>query len=414
MCRHVLAADKRFSNVIPRHPRGGPDGGRDIEALYRNEELTFGAVGFVNQANDSAEHKRAIRNKFNDDLDAAQSNDPKPRVFVFFTNINLTAGEKDDLTTSARSRGLSYAEIFDRERIRIVLDSTDGFAIRFQYLGISLSEAEQASFFGRWGDEIQSLIATGFQRIESSLDRILFLQEVSDVLSTLYVQFELDRSYDADEINHFRAFCYLHPKEPKLGIFDVIFGSTDRSRRMQPGAQPESAGPPGIKHGISGGAWETQLIADREGSKRSGRVKERQQVSGFSSVGMDPVPFLTISYAHDHSLIRPFPRLSLKDLDEAAWVPMLNRSLAEKIKAIHVYANGYKLLELLRSEFSIDATPFDPEIPIAFTQDELQDPWVRLRPQMASTFEISFSRHTPRRLFDSPKIADNLPRRDTS
>ena len=57
LCRAILAIDKRFSDVRPRHPRGGPDGGRDIEALFRDESLAYGAVGFVNQANDSKDHE---------------------------------------------------------------------------------------------------------------------------------------------------------------------------------------------------------------------------------------------------------------------------------------------------------------------------------------------------------------------
>jgi hypothetical protein len=39
-----------------------------------------------------------------------------------------------------------HCEVVDRERMRIALDSPDGFSIRFQYLDIPLSEAEQASF----------------------------------------------------------------------------------------------------------------------------------------------------------------------------------------------------------------------------------------------------------------------------
>ena len=89
MCRAILAIDKRFSEVRPRHPRGGPDGGRDIQAIYREEQTTFGAVGFVNQANDSEEQKRTIKKKFIDDLESASSADIEPKVFIFFTNINL-------------------------------------------------------------------------------------------------------------------------------------------------------------------------------------------------------------------------------------------------------------------------------------------------------------------------------------
>jgi hypothetical protein len=61
LCLAVLAADKRFSEVRPRHPRGGPDGGRDIEAVFRGGQRTFGAVGFLNQANDSDEQKRQMK-----------------------------------------------------------------------------------------------------------------------------------------------------------------------------------------------------------------------------------------------------------------------------------------------------------------------------------------------------------------
>ena len=61
ICGAILATDKRFSEVRSRHPRGGPDGGRDIQAIYRGEQITFGAVGFVNQANDSNEQKKLLR-----------------------------------------------------------------------------------------------------------------------------------------------------------------------------------------------------------------------------------------------------------------------------------------------------------------------------------------------------------------
>jgi len=34
MCRSVLALDPHYPDVRPRHPMGGPDGGRDIEAVF--------------------------------------------------------------------------------------------------------------------------------------------------------------------------------------------------------------------------------------------------------------------------------------------------------------------------------------------------------------------------------------------
>ena len=57
LCLAVLRLDKRFSEVKARHPRGGPDGQRDIDAVFRGEQSAFAAVGFLNQATDSDEHR---------------------------------------------------------------------------------------------------------------------------------------------------------------------------------------------------------------------------------------------------------------------------------------------------------------------------------------------------------------------
>jgi hypothetical protein len=61
MCLAVMAIDKRFSDVRPRHPRGGPDGARDIEAVFKESLRAFGAVGFVNRANASRQGHRTTR-----------------------------------------------------------------------------------------------------------------------------------------------------------------------------------------------------------------------------------------------------------------------------------------------------------------------------------------------------------------
>lgn len=47
MCLAVMAIDKRFTDVRPRHPRGGPDGARDIEAILNGIQRAFGAVGLT-------------------------------------------------------------------------------------------------------------------------------------------------------------------------------------------------------------------------------------------------------------------------------------------------------------------------------------------------------------------------------
>lgn len=412
MCRAILSIDKRFTDVRPRHPRGGRDGGRDIEAIYRENQKAYGAVGFVNQANNSKEQKKTIMNKFESDLKSATNVDQKPEVFIFFTNINLTIGEKDSLVLKAKKEGLSYCEILDRERLRISLDSPDGFSIRYQYLGLSLSDEEQASFFAKWGDDIQSVIATGFQKLENTLNRVLFLQEASDVMTHLTMSFELDKKYSADDIGHFRLFCHLQLKEPKHKILSILFGASDKSNRMRSDTDTDfTEQKPGIKYGIGGGQWEQHISFDKVSSDNSEIENDKdlkyKNVGSSSSIGMDSVEFLPISYSK-YSFIRFLPSLRLRDIDEAIYLPIVNLSLAEKIKAIHVYSSGYKLQEIRKLDFYIDTTSFESKIPVEFSSDELSDSWVRIRPKKSSTFHIRFFEDTPKRMFVSSRIKNSL------
>ncbi len=414
MCRAVLATDKRFTDVRPRHPRGGPDGGRDIQAIFRDELTAFGAVGFVNQANDSEEQKKKIKNKFSDDLESAISAEPKLKAFVFFTNINLTIGEKDSLITQAKKEGILNCDIFDRERLRIALDSPDGFSIRFQYLNIHLSEEEQASFFSRWGDDIQSVISSGFQKIEGTLNRVLFLQESSDPITSLTISFELKKKYSGDEIGHFRAFCYLTLKEPKHKILSVLFGASDKSNRMRNDIDTDfSSQQSGIKYGIGSGQWEQYINFkdnDNESSEHDEETEKWNQVGSGSSIGRDEVEFMPISYSKCN-FIRFFPVISIRDLDDTMFLPFVNRSFAEKIKAIHIYSNGYKLQEITESDINIDATEINPNFPALFDDSELSDQWVRVRPKGSSTYHMRFFERTPKRLFVSSQVENSLENR---
>ncbi|WP_411753412.1 hypothetical protein [Serratia sp. (in: enterobacteria)] len=418
MCRAILSIDQRYSDVRPRHPRGGRDGGRDLEAVYRETQIAYGAVGFVNQANDSSEQKKSILVKFTSDLKSALSSNNELDAFVFFTNINLTIGEKDALINIARTSSVNHCEIFDRERIRISLDNPDGFSIRFQYLNIPLSEAEQASFFAQWGDDIQQVISSGFKNIESGIGRLLFLEESNSPLHHFTISFELKEKYPAETIGHFRAFCFMNLKEIKKNIFGIIFGSSDKSNRMRRDVKGDfSLEHAGIKHGISSGQWEHHIDLEKEIAKDDEETKDDDkyiQAGEGSSIGMDDVEFISISYRKD-SFIRYMPTISLKDLDEAMYLPLMNKSLAEKLKVIHIYSDGYKIQEFCSDDFSIDTTVFEPHIPAEFTDEELADPWVRIRPSnFSSMFHIRFFEKTPKRMFMPEQVENSLESRNAN
>ncbi len=410
MCLAVLGTDRRFSDVRPRHPRGGRDGGRDIEAFTKDGLVVYGAVGFVNQVNDSNAQKRSIKKKFNEDVKSAIESDRKPDNFLFFTNLNLTVTEKNELTDNAKRSGFLSCEIFDRERIRIILDSPDGFSIRFQYLQLPLSEAEQSSFFARWGDDIQSVISTGFQSIEKTLKRLLFLQEASQMMSHLTIALELDKPYKGEDIGHFRAFCALQLREPKNNIYKIDFGSSDRSERMTKENYSEFLKQQsGIKNSICSGQWDSLIKGNKEiDDDEDCDLEEYKQSGWMRSAGQETVKFINISYSQ-RGFFRWSPKLKLEDIDNAMFVLSLNNKLAEKIKIIHVVANGYKLLEIDYKDFEIGKPNSEYDIPVQFTDCELEDKWVLLRPNaLASAFHFNFFDQTPTRLFESQETVNSL------
>jgi hypothetical protein len=399
MCRSVLALNPHYSDVTPRHPSGGPDA--------------------------SNEQKKQIRTKFSCDLKSALTAKPDLKVFAFLTNLHFTIGEHDQMKEEARTAGIEHCDILDRERLRIDLDSPAGFFLRFQYLGIPLSPAEQASFLAHYGDRVQEVVSTGFQRVERTLSRILFLQESRDVLHTVYVRFQLKKGYPAAEIGHFRAFVGMLLRAVKHDIFEIWFGSSDKPNRFRAGVAADLRDEPGgIAHGIGTGQWEKHFklqppvgnddgvgpdLARREADQEADDGQDLVYVGSGSGIGMDPVPAIVIHYDYDDPLLRVRPRLELRDLDDCIFAPVLNRSLAEKLHSIEVLANGYKLAYVGPDDFTIYDSRYDSTVPDAFTPEELADPWVQIHPSNLSSlslFNLSFLSATPRRMFVHDEIPD--------
>jgi len=143
MCLALLPLLGPFSQVRPRRPRGGPDGARDLECLYENAIPTWGAVGFRNGGGNDAEARNATMKKFQDDLDAALKENASLRSFAFFTNVDLTPGQKEELEDYAQEKGVAAVQVFDMEILRNALDSPAGLLVRNQFLDIPLSEATE-------------------------------------------------------------------------------------------------------------------------------------------------------------------------------------------------------------------------------------------------------------------------------
>lgn len=236
MCSAILQIEPGYTAIEPRRPEGGPDSGRDIQCL-REGRRCFGAVGFKNSVNDSTQQIREIRDKFRSDAKSAKSADPEVTDFVFFTNVDLTPGEQDDLKSFAYSNGFTEVEIYWRERIRLILDSPEGYAIRLSFLDIPLTDAEQKVFFTRFGKELQNLISGQLKSVEERIEEIQFVNWKRGKLREITYNVKLRKLYRVEGTEHrpFRFALRLSrvrmygEGEMLLGCYSVIHQDEERA-----------------------------------------------------------------------------------------------------------------------------------------------------------------------------------------
>lgn len=388
--------------------------------MFDTVRPAYGAVGFANGANDSAEQKAAIRRKFTSDLASAVTANPSLKVFAFLTNAHFTMGEQDAMKREAKAARIEHCDVLDRERLRIELDSPAGFFIRFQYLGIPLSEAEQASFLSRYGAQIQDVVTTGFQKVEKTLNRLLFLNEASDVLDALTFRFVLKKPYAASEIGHFRAFVFLTLREYRPDMWILWFGSSNGADRFRSDLEDRSER---SSDGVGSGQWERYLPPnppenkDVDASIMSDEDRQRMeerygyvQTSWTSGRTRDPISVLIATYRHADTDRGDRPLLSMRDLDDGMFLPFVNASLANKIHSIQIFADGYKLNDFGPDDFRTDSHRTGDRLPGDFSDEELRDGWVRLRPSSGSSaYNLRFRELTPRRIYGHEEPADSPP-----
>ena len=125
-----------FTSVDPSHPLGGPDGLKDI-VLKRDNIEWIAAVYFPRGQQSFGK----IKNKFEDDLSGVESNDADG--FVFFTNQELKLSEREELDELTDHP----VNIFHLERISSILNSTECYGIRLDFLDIEMTKEEQLSFY---------------------------------------------------------------------------------------------------------------------------------------------------------------------------------------------------------------------------------------------------------------------------
>ena len=172
LCLSLMPLLGPYTRERPRRPKGGPDGGRDIEAMANGTTPVWGAVGFRNGGGNDDAARRDAQDKFSSDLDRALSENPTLQGFVFFTNVDLTPGIIEELKESAGQKGVPLVDICDLERMRHALDSPEGLIARLQYLDIPMSATEQIALVNKFGSQLQNAILARFDRVEQTLGQM--------------------------------------------------------------------------------------------------------------------------------------------------------------------------------------------------------------------------------------------------
>ncbi|MBX3317445.1 MAG: hypothetical protein KF902_11355 [Phycisphaeraceae bacterium] len=385
LCQALLSIDGRFTDVRPRQPRGGPDGGRDLEAMFQNNHQAWIAIGFKVSATDSATDRKWAADKFKSDLASAMKMNADLDAFVFMTNITLTVTQRNTLISHANSQGIAVSDILDRERMRILLDSPDGLSIRFQYLGINLSDAEQAAFFSRWGNRIEDIVRGVASRIDTRIDRVQFMLEQSRPLRHISVVLYLKPGIALPPSTHFRLLCQIY-----------IVGTTTKHNRLVLAACDESSLRPST---FSGGSHNCILYDfDTIACADSSQPAPTPRTSGAM---VWPDQMNRIIASGGFSEWTPDPDIpTLSSLDCACVGVFVNSSIAQYIDRLELNANEYTLWSAARSELAFDSPNSPPTMPWQFSDDELADVWVRIMSSMGMS-PFRFSDTTPRRRFQA-------------
>jgi fido (protein-threonine AMPylation protein) len=245
-----------FTSILPQSPLGGPDGLKDV-LCEKNGWNYIGASYFPT----TQKNYTAIKNKFIHDLDGVAKNSADGIVFI--TNQSLTPKQKTGLSKIATAKS-AKSIIYDNERIRVIIDSPIGFALRLQYLRIKMNKEEQLAFFAQQQNKLNQLLNAQTTEIITEIskkiddcckqnnqqERIIseFISSTQSTLSN-FANFQVNKSDKRDlnfpsvtflteeltienlcNIQKLLLYEFKSPEIGKLRSHQVWIGSADRSK----------------------------------------------------------------------------------------------------------------------------------------------------------------------------------------
>ena len=202
--------------------------------------------------------------------------------------------------------------------MRILLDSPEGLGLRFQYLNIPLSDAEQAAFYERFGTQLEDLLLEGFDDIDRKLYRIEFLHDCSKPLLSLQVNLELREVYTHTDIGYFRFLADI-TNDRELPSPKLIIGC--------------QSWPPKKRRHIPAYSGMTYFVfSDVPFEQLYGASQT------FNSVGEKQLRLVA-------DLWKNIPFAKLGDIDNLNFNIYTTASLFDKIKTVTIIANDYVIAQ---------------------------------------------------------------------
>jgi fido (protein-threonine AMPylation protein) len=209
-----------YEDIDPQAPIGGPDGRKDI-LCTKGSRTWIAAVYFPPTGKSFSE----VETKFRSDLEGTTLH--KRGGLVFITNQRLTLGERDTLAEVAQSAE-KECDIYNVERLRAVLDVPEGYGVRAEFLGTTMSPDEQIAYFARSGNQLEAAIernTTQLRRLSRQIEQLRSGQEYAiHTLAALATGEAQDKAdippprLDPLSLENFRAAKGIPPLSANISI----------------------------------------------------------------------------------------------------------------------------------------------------------------------------------------------------
>lgn len=154
----ILSYEK-YESIDPSHPLGGRDGLKDF--ICKKNDMKFIVSCYFPR---SKQNFSTIKNKLKSDSIGISNNNANGIIFI--TNQELTLSERDQLINEINEKYI--VEIYHLERITNILNTTENYGIRLEFLDIEMTKEEQLAYMANRDEPIKVLISLVKEQVKNS------------------------------------------------------------------------------------------------------------------------------------------------------------------------------------------------------------------------------------------------------